>query len=133
MSLTAPQKLKQWIIAKTFPKLKILATPEEIDEIWESDKLGDEEDVQEALREKMCELRSGEHKTGLDAPYSRNYESKSVASEMLDGTYVGWTYWYGGGKHGEPEAVDWIDDAYDVEMTEETRVVQVFKRLEPVS
>jgi len=128
MSLTAPQKLKQWIIAKTFPKLRVLATPEEIDEIWEADTLGDEDDVQEALRQKMDELRSGEHNTELPADYNRHYESRAVASEMLDGTYVGWTYWYGGGKHGEPEAMEWVEDAYDVEMTQETRVVCVFKR-----
>jgi hypothetical protein len=49
---------------------------------------------------------------------------------MLDGSYVGWTYWYGGGKHGEPESVPWMEHAYEVEMREETRVVKVFTKKE---
>lgn len=24
-----------------------------------------------------------------------------------DGTWVGWTYWYGGGKYAEPSAIPW--------------------------
>jgi hypothetical protein len=30
-----------------------------------------------------------------------------------------------GGKYGEPEAVEWIDDAYDLVCTEEEKVVTV--------
>ena len=44
---------------------------------------------------------------------------------MPDGSWVGWTYWYGGGKYGEPEAIDWMDDAYDLACTEEEKVVTV--------
>jgi hypothetical protein len=71
------------------------------------------------------EVREGEFATDILAPYSRHYESKSVASQLPDGSYVGWTYWYGGGKHGEPDAIDWIEDAYDLTVTEEQKLVTV--------
>lgn len=71
------------------------------------------------------DFRSGDVETGLPCEYSRHYESKAVAAQMVDGSWVGWTYWYGGGKHGEPEAIDWIDDAYDLDVTEEEKLVVV--------
>ena len=75
----------------------------------------------------IAELRGSGVPTGLLAPHSRHYESKAVAAEMLDGSWVGWTYWYGGGKHGEPEAIPWMEDAYEVTPWEETQVVRKFK------
>jgi len=69
------------------------------------------------------ETRQGEVETGIPCEYSRHYEAKSVASRMPDGSWVGWTYWYGGGKHGEPEAVDWMEYAYDLSVTEEEKTI----------
>lgn len=71
------------------------------------------------------EFREGEVETDIPCEYSRHYESKSVAAKMLDGSWVGWTYWYGGGKHGEPESIDWMSDAYDLDVTEEEKLVVV--------
>ena len=71
------------------------------------------------------EVRSGEFETGLKCDWSRHYESKAVASKLPDGSWVGWTYWYGGGKHGEPESIDWIEDAYDLDCKEEEKLVIV--------
>ena len=82
--------------------------------------------------DEMYELREGTYETGLDCGGSRHYESKGVAAEF-DGKMVAWVYWYGGGKHGEPSAVDWIDDAYFVNVTEETKVVKVFSKIEEPS
>ena len=48
----------------------------------------------------------------------------------IDYKWVGWHYWYGGGKHGEPESIDWIEDAefVDIESEEEVVIVKrVFK------
>jgi hypothetical protein len=73
----------------------------------------------------MNEVREGTVETGLPCDWSRHYESKSVAAQYVDGSWVGWTYWYGGGKHGEPEAIDWIEHAYDLACTEEEKVVTV--------
>lgn len=80
------------------------------------DLRNDEWQLQDAIEE----FRSGEVETpDIKCDWSRNYESKAVAAKMLDGSWVGWTYWYGGGKHGEPEAIDWMDSAYDLKVTGE--------------
>lgn len=87
------------------------------------------------LQDATEEVRPGEVETDIKCEWSRHYESNSVAAKYLDGSWVGWTYWYGGGKHGEPEAIDWIDSAYDLDCVEEEKVVTVrtFTRLEAVS
>jgi len=77
------------------------------------------------LQEAKSELRCGTHETGLRCETSRHYESKTVAMQ-IDGQWVGWTYWYGGGKFGDPQAIDWIEDAVLLDAVEETRVVLVF-------
>lgn len=76
---------------------------------------------------------SGEH-TDIKCDGSRHYESKSVARKLKSGDWVGWTYWYGGGKHGEPEAIDWMCEAYDLDVAEEekTVIVRTFKKMETV-
>lgn len=80
------------------------------------------------------EVRGSGIETQLPSDFSRHYESKSVAMEMPDGSWVGWTYWYGGGKHSEPESIDWMEYAYDVDCHEEEKVVvvQTFKKHEPL-
>lgn len=76
------------------------------------------------------EFRQGTVETKLSCPYSRCYEAKAVARKLSDG-WVGWTYWYGGGKHGNPEQVEWMEDAYNLEVTEteKTVIVQEFKKV----
>ncbi len=81
----------------------------------------DEDDLQDAGNE----IRSSGIETGLPAPSSRHYEGDEVAAQSPDGSWVGWTYWHGGGKHGEPEAIDWIGSAYDITCVEEEKVVTV--------
>lgn len=71
------------------------------------------------------EFREGQEETDVEAPYSRNYETKSVARKMSDGSWVGWTYFYGGGKHGNPEEIEWMDDAYNLDCKEEEKLVVV--------
>ena len=71
------------------------------------------------------ETREGQVETIIPCECSRHYESKSVAAQAPSGQWVGWTYWYGGGKHGEPEAIDWMDEAYFLDCTEEEKVVTV--------
>jgi hypothetical protein len=72
------------------------------------------------------EVREGDVETGLTSKeWSRHYEQKEVAAQLPDGSWVGWTYWYGGGKHGCPEEIDWIPGAYDLTCTEEKKLVTV--------
>ena len=93
-------------------------TSDNIVEVWE------ENDA--LVQDELYEFREGEVETGIPSKnYSRHYECHEVASQMVDGSWVGWTYWYGGGKHGEPEAVDWIDSAYNLDCVEEEKVMVV--------
>jgi len=81
------------------------------------------------------ELRQGDCETELPCEWSRHYESKSVAVKAPNGRWVGWTYWYGGGKHGEPEAIDWMDEAYFLDCVEQEKLVTVrtFSKIDEVA
>lgn len=102
-------------------------TLENVDSIFED--LDDRGIAQDFL----YEYRQGQVETGLSADYSRNYESEAVAAKMSNGVWVGWTYWTGGGKHGQPESIDWMSDAYFVDCKEEEKmvIVQTFTKPEP--
>lgn len=124
--MTPEQKIKHLIIARVaeyaeepLPEV----TAENVDDLY--DEL-DEDSAYEA----KAEIRSGEVETGLSCECSRHYESKSVAAKTPNGEWVGWTYWYGGGKHGEPEAIDWSEDAYDLACTEVMEPVLKFSKVE---
>ena len=94
-------------------------TKDSVDELWTHwNGIGDLQDAAE-------EVREGEIETGLDCESNRNYESKAVAVQLPDGSWVGWTYWYGGGKHGYPGEIEWMPDAYDLTCTEEQKLVTV--------
>jgi hypothetical protein len=124
-AMTAQQKLKWLILLSTGEVAKGLPiTAERLDEMYDADATG-------LIYGAAYDLREGEVETGLHCPSSRHYESKAVASQAPDGTWVGWTYWHGGGKHGEPEAIDWMEDAYDVACVEEEKlvVVQTFSKV----
>lgn len=64
------------------------------------------------------DFRCNGQTTDLPCEGSRHYESEQVALQLDDGTYISWTYWSGGGKHGEPESMDWMGKAYEVNCTE---------------
>lgn len=119
--LTAVQKLQYVILQREKelskePRLPDNLTGEQIDELWDdfSDEWGAMSDVRESGME-----------TGLDAPYSRHYESDAVAVQCPDGSWVGFTYWYGGGKHSDPGSIDWVEYAYDVNCKVEEKVMTV--------
>lgn len=118
--MTPEQAVKYIILNKTFlwegkciPKD---LTGEQVEELY--DECGPHWDAK-------SEVREGELKTNLPCDYSRHYESESVAAKAPNGQWVGWTYWYGGGKYGEPEAIDWMEHAYFLDCKEEQKVVTV--------
>jgi hypothetical protein len=120
--MTPEQKIKHAIIAKTYEWMKKdlpCINDDNIDELY--GELVENDDHWDGKNEVRC----GEVETDLPCEYSRHYESKSVAAIMPDGSWVGWTYWYGGGKHGEPEEMDWMSDAYDLDCKEEEKLVIV--------
>jgi len=102
-------------------------TQEKIDAAFEAIE---KQYLDDKVSQAESELRgSYTHETGIGCQYSRHYESKAVARQFGD-KWVGWTYWYGGGKYGEPRSVEWMEHAYFVEAKEETQVVLVFSRNE---
>ena len=91
------------------------------------------DDIEDIIQEVTYEYRHNGIECNLPPKhYSRHYEVDFVVAE-IDDKWVGWHYWYGGGKHAEPESIDWIEDAefVDIESEEEETVVKrVFKREE---
>jgi hypothetical protein len=121
--VTPQQKIKHLILLRAAqfgwgaPSEPI--TDENIDAIYQ------QADADDWLQDARNEIRETGTKTSLPSPFSRHYESEAVAAQAPDGSWVGWTYWYGGGKYGEPEAIDWIEDAYDLACVEEEKLVTV--------
>lgn len=131
--MTPEQKLKHIILlkAKEWDEDNLIGEINESTVDSEYENLTDREDHWDA----ESETRGGQVETEISCDWSRHYESKSVAAKYIDGSWVGWTYWYGGGKHGEPEAMDWISEAYDLECVEQEKTIidRVFTKVEPVS
>lgn len=116
--MTPSQKLKKHLITECdgeFPS--DVVTGEDIDLYWSQ--------INHLLDWRW--LRSEGVETDLIAPYDRNYQCRIHASEMEDGTWVAWPYWTGGGKHGDPGSIPWIEDAFEVETWTEPRTVRMFK------
>ena len=122
--MTPQQKLKHAILLKAadFDNITLCeaVTAENVDRLYE------QKDLNWQLQDARNEIRCSGTETGLKCDWNRNYESDAVAAQMPDGSWVGWTYWHGGGKHGEPEAMPWIEDAYD--LTCEEKQVTVTQR-----
>jgi hypothetical protein len=117
--MTPQQKIKEKILHES----DIGVMPgDDIDAIYD--------EHQDDCWDAFYEVRPGEVETDVNCEGSRHYESKSVAAKMRDGSWVGWTYWYGGGKHGEPESIPWMEEAYDLDCVEEEKmvVVRTFKK-----
>lgn len=80
----------------------------------------------DALCDTVSEFRGGyDVVTEIPCETSRHYESQSVAARLDDGTWVGWTYWYGGGKHGDPGSINWMSEAYYLDCVEKQEVKTV--------
>ena len=127
--MTPEQKLK-WAILVLGTKGMETPIPEypcpNVDELYE--RFMEEDGYYDVVEE----VRGSGVETKLPSDYSRHYEGTAMAMRMPDGSWVGWTYWYGGGKHGQPESVPWMEEAYDVDCHEEEKliVVQTFTRAE---
>jgi hypothetical protein len=116
-----PEQAVKYIILETQyrwdgKEIPINLTGMEVDELY---------DQESCLWDAKSETREGEVETNIPSDYSRHYESKSVAAKAPNGQWVGWTYWYGGGKHGCPEEIDWMEYAYFLDCVEEQKVVTV--------
>lgn len=121
--MTPSQKIKYLILLKLIEwgefTLNEEVTSDNVDSLY------DEASENDSFSDAVEEVRVCGVETNLECEYSRHYESTAVADKLPDGSWVGWTYWYGGGKHGEPSAIGWISDAYDVKCVEEEKLVVV--------
>jgi hypothetical protein len=132
--MTPQQKIKWLILEKARSWTEVGApeppkiTADNVDAIYDEQE-GDEYGLQDARNEVRC----GGTETKLPGPSSRHYESEEVAAQCPDGSWVGWTHWYGGGKHGDPEEMEWIPDAYDLTVTEKevTITQRTFAKVDP--
>lgn len=122
--MTPEQKIKHKIlselVAEPSDEIDIdisTITAENVDELYD--------EFYDDINDIEFEFRQGDVVTDIPCEYSRHYESKSVAAKMVDGSWVGWTYWYGGGKHGDPDSIPWMDEAYELDVKEEERLVVI--------
>jgi len=101
---------------------------EGIDNLWAEVENSDE--LSDYISDLKQDWREGSAETPeFGSEYSRHYESKGVAAQMLDGSWVGWTYWYGGGKHSDPGSIDWMGKCYALEMTVVMKPVKEWRRV----
>lgn len=134
---TACQKIKFLVLNHAFKYIDDLqpVLGVKLDEVNEKniDIIYDKLDTfdRDFVRDYEHDIRGGDEETNIDPEWSRHYSSKSVAKKMLDGSYVGWDYWYGGGKHGCPEEMLWMENAYDlvVEEKEVVRTERIFTKI----
>jgi hypothetical protein len=116
--MTPEQKIKREILLQACkePDLAYIAeggiTEETVDEQYNA--LTEED----AHWDYESEFRHGQVETKMPCDWSRHYESKSVGSKLSDGTWIGWTFWYG-------DSMEWMSDAYELEVTETEKLVIV--------
>jgi hypothetical protein len=129
--MTAEQKIKREILLIAGKNEEYAYLAEGITEGNVDERYTTLDELDDTIHELENDFRCCGMATGINCEYSRHYESKGVAAKLSDGSWVGWTYWYGGGKHGEPESVEWMEYAYDLEVTETEKMVVVreFKKV----
>lgn len=115
-------QLEDFDDVQTQAQLEGLITADNIDEVY--DALEETDAMYDAKNEVRGHSDSVETQLS-PLTSSRHYEVDCMAMK-IEGQWVGWDYLYGGGKHGEPEAVDWIATARLVSCNEEQ--VMVTKR-----
>lgn len=126
--MTPEQKLKWAILLKAaylYDTEKPVVTDDNVDALYA-------ELVEQRLHfEPRDEVRQSGINSGLDRTVdfrvSRYFEHREVAAKMPDGSWVGWTFLHGGGKHSEPAAVEWMADAYALDHRQETKTVIIHK------
>lgn len=86
------------------------------------------------VREVINEFRESGEEIDNKVQQGRYYCYQDVAKKITGSNdlYLAWTYYFGGGKHAQPETVEWMEDCYLLRCKEvkETRVVKVFEKVE---
>lgn len=125
----------QELLYKSMIKESFMRETNIFDRVCEYGYISSYEDLWSELKEQydFCYEIEFEFREGIETNLSpktssRHYEIDVVASK-IDGVWVAWDFYYGGGKHGEPEAFDWISNARIVDCEERvvTKTEYVFK------
>ena len=82
------------------------------------------------LNDLESEFREGKVKTGLIPECGGNAESEAVAIPVsgIPDMYIGWTYFFGGGKHSDPESIEWMENCYLVRAKDRVQTIRLFER-----
>lgn len=125
MQLSAKQTAQRLILAhwgnwQDIEELKGEISPEMLEQFW--DEYGDDE----------CESRNevrwhGDETSNINTrihySWSRNYDVEVRVINLGDGNGLAYNFVSGGGKHGDPDAYPWWDEAWFVKCTGAKTVV----------
>jgi hypothetical protein len=121
--MTPEQKLKHLVLLSAFKMSREdvpqSITKESIDDLYRL--MSARDDVKAAADI----IREGVVDTSLPCSPDSGLESFSVGAQAPDGTWIGWTYWCGESKFGDPAALPWMSKAYDLDCTEAEKLVIV--------
>lgn len=110
MSMTAQQLIRKAILLKAVDFENIEPFNQSLDGAG-IDKLYESYNEYDELNDPKNEIRYGQVEANLNPiTWSRSYEI-DVRAMKIDDVWVAWDFYYGGGKHGEPESFDWISNA----------------------
>lgn len=132
-TLTAPQKAKYLVLVKLNAwrktEMPVLESGEQLDALYATENENDDGRFQDARNES----RWGMEAEVIPTPHSRHYEIDCHAAELPDGSWIGWWHLHGGGKHSEPDAYDWVSEAFDLNHASEVVTVtkHTFTKPEP--
>ena len=107
---------------------------EKIEELYDSTNLYSWIGDSDIVREVIHEFRESGEEIDDKVQQDRYYCYQDVARKITgsDELYLGWTYYFGGGKHAQPAEVEWMEDCYLLKCrkVEETRIVKVYEKVE---
>jgi len=123
-SLTAPQKIIRHIFKREFDSTDednyLKAFIQEFDEdddiliIWEAlDELVRRQFLNK-FKDEPSAIKIPNDIGGLVNGTIGNFQVRIEAQQLICGSWVAYSVYFGGGKHADPNTISWLDDAIDV-------------------
>lgn len=116
-----PQQVGQLLILRTYwrwendPMADAELTAAEIAQFY--DDLGEDDLLIDAFNDTRHQGTASDIPTRIHFSWTRNYEVDTHVIHLDDQRGLAFNYVTGGGKHGEPDAYPWIDEAWFVKCT----------------